>query len=308
MTARSRLALASLLAGALLAALAAGGAALPLPLFGWMAPTRIERSRAHDPDRVPPPRAVVLVSIDGLASRVLARVDTPTLDRLAREGRAAREARAGVPSHTLASHASMLSGLPPERHGITWNRYQPWTPVELTTLFTVCAREKLRCGLFAGKHKLAHFAEGEPGVERYAYGGDAEEVLSAALDYLADSPDFAFVHLAEVDTAGHAEGWDSPAQRRALGAIDARLGDFLARAQEVVTRPLAVIVTSDHGGHGRTHGSGSPDDVDVPWIAWGDGVPPDAELSEVLLHDTAPTVLGLLGVPPPADWEGRNRL
>ena len=33
----------------------------------------------------------------------------------------------------------------------------------------------------------------------------------------------------------------------------------------------AVYFTSDHGGHGRAHGQGTPEDVTVPWIGAGPG-------------------------------------
>lgn len=261
--------------------------------LGDLAPERIDRpAEAHRPAA----RTVLLISIDGLAPRVLAAVRAPTLERLAREGARARVARTGQPPSTLPSHASMISGLTVEEHGVDWNSYRPWSRVEVRTLFDACAGNGLRCGLFAGKSKFAHLAEHEPGVERYVLGADAAAVLDAAAAWLAErSPDFALIHLAEVDRAGHGEGWDGPAQRAAVEALDARLGAFLERAAALARRPLAVIVTADHGGEGHGHRGTEDAVVEIPWIAWGDGVPP-GELGEVSIRDTAPAVLRLLGV------------
>ncbi|MEE9606721.1 MAG: ectonucleotide pyrophosphatase/phosphodiesterase [Myxococcota bacterium] len=288
-----------------IAALAGIGGSGWLPAFDWMAPTRIEREVAARGAAAP--RVVLLISIDGLAPRVLERASAPTLRRLAREGSAAALATTVVPSRTLPAHTSMVSGVPPKTHGVTWNRYQPWSRIQVPTLFTVCRERGLRCGLFAGKRKFAHYAEQESGVERYAYGESAGEVLDAALAYLRErAPDFAMIHLAEVDRAGHERGWGSPRQRASIAAIDAQLAAFLAEAASRLARPLSLLVTADHGGHGTTHGSDRSEDVQIPWIAWGDGVPRGAPSGPVHTVDTASTVLTLLGAPVPEDWTGRS--
>lgn len=293
----------------MLAGVAAG--LVPLPAraaaFEWLAPRSIDRT--HLPAAVAPPRAtprsVLLISIDGLGARLLARSRTPTLDRLAREGRAAARALTVLPSLTLPAHASMLTGLEPAAHGVLWNRYEPWRDVEPPTVFTVCAQEGLHCGLFAGKRKFAHFARGEEGVERYAFGGSAAEVLAAAERYLRErAPHFVFVHLAEVDVAGHAEGWETAAQRAAVAAVDALLDGFLARAGAALPRPLAVIVTADHGGIEKRHGTDLPAELEIPWIAWGAGVAGGAPLASVPLPATAATLLRLLGIEPPPAFAG----
>ncbi len=298
---------------------ASGGVALSLlvggvlfyrdySLFEPMAPERIDRPAPERPDAARPARVVVLISIDGLAPWVLDGTDTPVLDRLAGEGVRAGSARTVVPPHTLPSHASMLASVAPEVHGLDWNRYQPWRVFEQETLFTVCAARRLRCGLFAGKRKLAHFAEREPGVERYAFESRAPAVLDRALEYLGErDADFAMIHLAEVDLSGHRNGWGSQAQRASLRALDQQIGRFLERLPALTNRPIAVLVTADHGGSGKNHAGNLPENLEIPWIAWGDGVRAGATPGAVSTLDTAPTLLALLGVPAPAGWAGRPR-
>jgi arylsulfatase A-like enzyme len=48
-----------------------------------------------------------------------------------------------------------------------------------------------------------------------------------------------------------------------------------------------------------------PEDVAIPWIVWGDGVPQDLRLPAVSTLDTAPTILRLLGRTLPPAWQGR---
>ena len=58
-----------------------------------------------------------------------------------------------------------------------------------------------------------------------------------------------------------------------------------------------VIVTADHGGHGRNHGEDVPTDMFIPWIVWGEGASRGMNVADgVRTMDTAATVLWLLGV------------
>ncbi len=281
------------------------------PIFDWMAPGGIGRD---EPDSALRTRSstqplVVLISIDGLAPRFLATTPTPRIDRLASQGVVATTARSVVPSITLTSHTSMISGVSPSVHKVRWNRYQPWSKIGVATIYTECRRAHLRCGLFAGKRKFAHFAEYEAGVERYRWGPDARSVLEQALDYMRTaSPDFAMIHLAEVDLSGHDQGWGSEVQRERIQMIDTLLGKFIDELSDWLQRPLVLIITADHGGHDQTHGSDHSDDVEIPWIAWGEGISAAGPLLDVRTEDTAATVVSLLGLPVPRDWTGRPRL
>jgi phosphopentomutase len=162
--------------------------------------------------------------------------------------------------------------------------------------------------MMAGKRKFVHFAEMTPGVERYAYGPSASEVLRHALDYVKEAqPDFILAHLAEVDLAGHDAGWGSALQRERISEVDSLLGAFVAELRELTDRPLNLIVTADHGGSGTTHGTSSDADVRIPWIIWGDALEPIRLDGAVGIADAAPTVLSLLGVEIPSGWTGVAR-
>jgi len=275
-----------------------GGCSLSQRSFLRAAPTSIDRSSGKDAIG-PAPRTVVLISVDGLAPWVLDTTPTPRLDALARQGTRALRAETVQPPRTLPSHVSMISGLEPAVHGVTWNRWLPFRRVSVATLFTGCRRSGLRCSLFATKLKFAHLAEDEAGVERYRYFERSDVMLDAAADYLIEKhPAFLMLHLAEVDLVGHAEGWGSPAQRRVIEQIDAWLGAWLDRLGREEGLKLTLLVTSDHGGEGRTHYGSAPEHVRIPWIAWGDGVQPGGQLEFVKTVDTAATIGAWLELSP----------
>jgi predicted AlkP superfamily pyrophosphatase or phosphodiesterase len=70
-------------------------------------------------------RCVVLVSVDGLAGFYLddPRADLPTLRRLAREGARAEGLECSFPSVTWPNHTTLVTGVPPAKHGLIGNNY-----------------------------------------------------------------------------------------------------------------------------------------------------------------------------------------
>jgi arylsulfatase A-like enzyme len=84
--------------------------------------------------------------------------------------------------------------------------------------------------------------------------------------------------------------------------VDAALGTLLAALPEKAT----VLVTSDHGGHDRAHGSEMPEDMTIPWLIAGPGIRAGHEIqAPVSVLDTAPTLARVLGLQPDRQWEGR---
>ena len=75
---------------------------------------------ASPPAPPPSPPNILLVTIDTLRADRLGTGLTPALDRMSAEGLRFTGARAAVPL-TLPSHATILSGLLPPRHGVREN-------------------------------------------------------------------------------------------------------------------------------------------------------------------------------------------
>src|SRR4030095_604564 len=136
-------------------------ALLPLLLgsAGCLGPRYI---RTEPSSRGPAPKLtgitehVVLVSIDGLRPDAIAAFETPTLKRLIREGSSTLSASTILPSKTLPSHTSMLTGLTPDAHQVLWN-----TPaslrrksVRVPTVFEIAREKGLQTAAFFSKSKF----------------------------------------------------------------------------------------------------------------------------------------------------------
>lgn len=254
-------------------------------------------------------RHVVIISIDGLRPDAIEQTDTPTLDALRARGAYQPAAQAVLPSVTLVNHASMLSGMSPAKHGIYWNSNEPdLGKINGPTLFSAAHKAGLSTAMVVGKPKLEHLVLPDS-VDNYIYAGFTDrQVVNEAVGVIRESmPDLLFIHLPDVDSAGHAVGWMSPGQLLAVSLTDRLLGEVVTalEAQGYLADTL-LIVSADHGGSGFKHGSDSPEDMTIPWLAVGPGVSAGIILtSPIITYDTAATALYALGAPLPAEWDGR---
>lgn len=257
---------------------------------------------------------VVLVSIDGLRPDAIAAFDPPVLQRLIDEGSATLDARTILPSKTLPSHVSMLTGVGPDRHAVTWNRAvaTPDDERQVPTVFEIARARGYRVAAFFSKAKFSVLQRPNAMDFSQVPGGwwgrwSAERTVSDVEAYLERArPHLLFVHLPDPDVAGHDSGWMTPDYGQAVSAVDAALGRIITAAGRAFgPSNFTLIVTADHGGHGRDHGSDDPRDTTIPWIAWGTGVRPGRIDATVETVDTASTVLWLLAGGAPTDWDGR---
>ena len=98
----------------------------------------------------------------------------------------------------------------------------------------------------------------------------------------------------------------SPKYGDAVKHVDSALARLLTAAEKSFgSGKFTLIVTADHGGHDKNHGSSDPLDVTIPWIAWGDGVNPAPLVKPIETFDTASTVVWLLGMTEPETWAGK---
>ncbi len=223
---------------------------------------------------------VMVVSIDGLRPDAIERVGARNLQRLMREGAWSLRAETILPSKTLPSHTSMLTGVTPAVHGITWNEDEVGDAgtVGVPTIFDLAEAQGLQTAAFFGKAKFRHLVrpDGAPGVRSAPRGAEvyrAGVVTQQVEQHLRfRKPRLLFVHLADPDAAGHRYGWMSLPYRLAVRSADAAVGRLVAAAERAYGGDVLVIVTADHGGHGHGHGSEAEEDVRIPWIAWGRGV------------------------------------
>jgi predicted AlkP superfamily pyrophosphatase or phosphodiesterase len=256
------------------------------------------------------PQMVMIVSFDGLRPDAIAPSEAIHLRSLQDTGVNARAAHTIMPSLTLPSHSSMLSGVTPEKHGIFWNGWDPSKgTIRVPTIFDEAKKLGMRTAMIAGKLKFAHLDH--PGsLDRFIVReGGADEIADVTSQVIRDvRPQLLFVHFAHADNVGHKKGWMTSNQFEAIHDADQAMGQIFQTLQELgLLASTAVIATADHGGSGKGHGDASEESTSIPWFAVGAGVPKTGATDQaVTTYDTAATAAKLLEIPIPASWDGKS--
>ncbi len=254
------------------------------------------------PTATPPPH-VVIISIDGLRADAAETGNMPNLHALAARGAYTYQAQTTFPPVTLPAHASMISGVLPEVHGILWNDNEPSRGfISVPTIFSVAHAAGFETVMVAGKEKFQHY--NAPGtLDRYTFVTTGDQgVADQAIAEVAAGFDLLFVHFPNTDFFGHSTGWMSETYLFQLGRTDEALGRLFA----ALPPDTVIIVTADHGGHGLGHGANIPVDMTIPWIIAGPGVRENYLLTQpVTVTDTAVTAAYVLGLTFPNAVSGR---
>jgi predicted AlkP superfamily pyrophosphatase or phosphodiesterase len=268
----------------------------------------------------PHARHVFIISFDQGNPDLIEKTPMPTFHGMADEGAHTWSAYTIVPSLTLPSHTSMLTGVGPQVHQILWNDYEPEKGVvKVPTIFSLAKKRGLVTAMFVGKEKFKHLLI--PGsVDVFVWPqpeDDAKAVARAFAERVSElKPNLCFIHFRDPDTMGHKYGANSPEKIQALKDCDEALKTIKdAIASAGLLKSSVIILTADHGSHDTknragktvaTHGSAESIDVRIPWVAWGKGVRKNFTITApVVQYDTAATALWLLDVPLPESFWGR---
>jgi len=273
---------------------------------------------------------VILISIDTLRSDHLPvygydRVETPNLDALARDSIVFERVYSHTPL-TLPSHASILSGILPDHHGVRDNIGYD-VPTDLVTYLP---RDLAAHGYSTGGAVSAYVLRGKTGIAngfdffeddvpfREGVAGGAmsrrgDETLEASRDWLrsaASEKFFFFFHMYEPHLPWEApepfaSRFESPYDAE-VAAADAVVGELITELEELgVYDESIIILLSDHGEGLGNHGYLEHgfllyrEDIQVPLLL----KLPDQQLAgtrkvaDAQLVDLYPTIAALVGLP-----------
>ena len=250
---------------------------------------------------------VILISVDGMRPDGFLQCGHPFAEKLMKLSSYSLEAQTAFPSVTLPCHMSMFHSVMPERHGITTNTFVP----QVRPVRGLCEQIKLMNGtqaMFIGWEELRDVSR--PGsldyctYIRYNNYESADTVLTdLCIERIDEShPDFVFLYLVDTDEEGHQKGWMGEDY---LHKVYIAL-DNVERVWEKYHGEYSIVITADHGGHDRTHGTAEPEDMVIPQFYIGERFEAGKVLENVSILDTAPTIADIMGVPCAPEWEGRS--
>jgi arylsulfatase A-like enzyme/Tfp pilus assembly protein PilF len=281
----------------------------------------IAGAMSHCLQRERPPLNVLLITLDTTRADHLGCYGShahvsPSIDQLAGQGVRFAQADSAVPL-TLPSHATILTGMLPQRHGLRLNGGGTLR-LSIDTLATVFSRRGFRTGAFVGSFVLDHrfglgrgFGAYDDAVARDLKGQaaslDAERpasaVADAALNWLRETgnrPFFAWVHFYDphapyAPPRPYPQTYDGE-----IAYVDAQVGRLLAAIDRTKT---IVAVVGDHGEGLGEHGESThglllyESTLHVPLIISAPRMRPRVVREAISTADLAPTLAALAGAP-----------
>lgn len=284
---------------------------------------------------------VILFVMEGVGPEGLKTGSMPVLSRLVKGGSVTWSATAVQPALRLPTMTSLLTGLPVEKHGITWDSFDfirgyPRPPTVFDYLDLSAGKDS---AVFFMDESMYQLARPEAYIDYQMCGPLKPECSPATLvryikEYFRKAtsghgyghailslPHLLVVHLPEPGRVGLEEGWNSKAYLAAMGEVDQAIGsilniysdlDLLNRTAVIVTalipegakKPTAIVKAP--GAHPATSSTSSTSEKAplVPWIAWGSGIKAEHVIQQpVSIIDTGATVMRTLGLETYTEWE-----
>lgn len=252
---------------------------------------------------------VALFLVDGMRPDGLRSACTPFMDGVLDRGSYTFHAKSVMPTTTLPCHTSLFFSTPPDIHGIRDNIWQT-LPTPIPGLFDVIHQQGLSAAAFYNWEPLRDlWRPGSLAASCFLRdapddGGQTDrEVSDVALSWLrCHEWAFSFVYLHNTDKTGHRYGWMSDSYLAAISNADRCIEQICLTLPE----NAVVIITSDHGGHDNTHHSDQEEDMAIPFMIYGPGIPKGREVGgQVGIMDIAPTIVRILGLGQPESWMGK---
>jgi len=265
---------------------------------------------------------VLVIGIDGVRPDVLAEVSTPNLDALAADGTFTDRARTTFPSVSGPGWSSLLTGVWPEKHGVTDNSFEGKRYDLYPDFLTRVESVRPELGTFAVADWLP-LVEAEDGLPTIGNGVDAKHVIdgyetgwaagdslgvTSAVERLTGAdPSALFVYLGNPDEVSHETGAIGEEYRGAIALADSHVGRLVAAVRQRPTysrEDWLILVSTDHGRLADgDHGGDSDEERTIFFIASGPSTLKGAPDRQVGIVDVAATALAHLGIALDPSWQ-----
>jgi hypothetical protein len=276
---------------------------------------------------------IVLVVLEGIKPSTIQRGATPTLSKLAREGAVTWSAQSVSPPFTVSAMASLLTGLPVDKHRVTaeWESYDfARSFMRSPTVFDYMdLAGGMDTGVFLMDERFYQLVRPEIYVDSQVCGYTKpqctpETVAVYIRDFLQKVtsqggyglrlfgvPNLLLVHFPTAARIGQKYGWDSPTYSDAITSIDNAIDQITKNYEEIgILDRTMFIVTGLHSGP-LNHlikkvkkGEAVALDPTVPFIAWGANVKKHQPISQpVTVLDAGATIMYALGLETHTEWD-----
>ncbi|SEE00125.1 Type I phosphodiesterase / nucleotide pyrophosphatase [Arthrobacter alpinus] len=253
----------------------------------------------------------LVIGLDGASVSVMDKTELPAIESVRKEGMTAVSnlyANPMAPTVSGPGWSSIATGAWPDKHQVldnsfTGNNLEQFTNFQNRLEHNDPGTSTLVAGTWGPIPDIIFKA----GTDLAISGGSDNNTTAKAVDYLKNgNPDSTFVHLDDVDGAGHNSGSSSANYQAQLKVSDAKVGEILAAVKarpSYAAEDWLIVVTADHG-HTPTGGHGGSTQLERQSfvIAQGAGIPANSTRNDVKVTDIAATVLKHQGVAIDPTW------
>lgn len=271
---------------------------------------------------------VVLFVLEGFSQESLKGTPMPVLSKLIKEGSGTWAASGVEPALRLPMMASLITGMPVEKHGITWNSFEfsrgyPRPPSLFDYLDLSGGRDS---AIFFMDESLYQLAKPTPYTDYQLCGAlrpecGPQKLVAYIQQYFQKAasghgyghavlslPHLLVVHLPEAGRAGVTHGWNSKEYREALQTVDASMQsvlDLFKFHKRLDRTTVLVTALSGKGTDPGTEVSTITTPV-VPWIVSGPGIKHGQTIRQpVSIIDTGATVMRILKLETHTEWDSK---
>jgi Type I phosphodiesterase / nucleotide pyrophosphatase len=271
---------------------------------------------------------VILFILEGFSQDSLKSGAMPVLSKLVKEGSVTWSANTVQPALRLPMMASLVTGLPVEKHGITWNSFEfsrgyPRAPSLFDYLDVSGGRDS---AVFFMDEALYQLAKPAPYTDYQLCGAlrpecGAQKLVAYIQQYFQKAasghgyghavhalPHLLVVHLPEAGRAGAIQGWNSKEYQQALKTVDAAMKSVLDlfKHYNLLDRTAILVTTLSTKGNDAGGEVTQAEAPAVPWIVSGAGIARGQVIRQpVSIIDTGATVMRMLKLETHTEWDSR---
>jgi predicted AlkP superfamily pyrophosphatase or phosphodiesterase len=269
------------------------------------------------------PEYVILFVLEGFGQDSLKSGAMPALSKLVKNGSVTWSATAVNPPLRLPTMASLILGLPVEKHGIDWDTFDfargyPRPPSMFDYLDLSGGKDT---AVFFMDESLYQLARPASFIDYQVCGPLRPECRAATVvmyvrdyfkkgekggysHYVYSLPHLLIVHLADAGRAGQEQGWTSKAYREASQEVDRAIGSILDLYKDYKLLDETMVIVTALSGTGTQKQNGSL--PRVPWLASGANIKAGHTIAApVSIMDTGATVMRAFGLETHTEWQSR---
>jgi hypothetical protein len=224
-------------------------------------------------------KKVLLIGIDGCRADALELANTPTLDNLIANGIYSPDALNDDITISGPGWSAILCGVWSDKHLSVDNSFVGTDYTNYPPLFKRIEDfdNNLHTVSICNWNPINDYIVQSHADYKLNVSSDAD-VSSEAVNYLSSNdPDFMFLHFDDVDHEGHSYGFSPTVSQyiTAIEGVDAYISPIM---QSISQRPnyanedWLILITTDHGGLGTSHGGNSIEEQNIFVIASGNTI------------------------------------